>query len=833
MLFSRDSLGPETLERLHPSAIEGRLEVRALIEQLRREKVLLRRGLNRKITPETARVERVEDDHLALRTFDFEPQKRKQLWLNFDLEARPYFFVASVLDATAGNVTVALPTTIYRAERRDRTRLLGEADPSLSRRARLRLAGHAPIDARIADISAGGLGLHIPTSARVIAGSAVAIEFLDGEEAGTVVHGRLCHGGPLTSPDWQRVGVSLLHAPSSSVPILQPEAERFSWRTARRTWDVVAAGAVAQSEKIVRAVTRRGSIAPRIHVLDFTNERGEQVRALANWSGEVPAPGAPAVVIPPAWGRTKETLLPLAATIVAAFERVNQPVTVVRFDGIRKRGESFNDLECRRPGREHHRFTFSQGVEDIKTVIDGLDRLPEFAPERVVLVTFSAASVDGRRAVAVDDGTRIAGWVSVVGSADLQSMMRVVSGGVDFVGGVERGLSFGLQEILGVEVDIDRAATDALANRLAFLEDSCRDMDSIRVPVTWIHGRHDAWMDLERARVMLSRGSNENRKLVVVPTGHQLRTSREALEVFQLVASEVGRLCLGRSIKPPLPRLVQLDERRRAERRRLPAPSVDRKAFWRTYLLGRDGSLGIELMTSASSYRRFMAEQTAALELRDGDQVIDLGSGTGSFLSVLAEKSEIPSHLAVHELDYVGEALIRARRRLVEAGLASVLRASFIACDLGGNEAQRGIPFRDKSVDAAVASLFINYVESPGSVFKEVWRVLKPGGRFVVSGLRRDADVSKLFVEAIEEIARGEGASRLSLDGTVDLDQACRNFLNEATRLLDFEELGVFEFREASEIASMLEAGGFVVDKTWSSFGDPPQAVVALARKPY
>jgi hypothetical protein len=66
----------------------------------------------------------------------------------------------------------------------------------------------------------------------------------------------------------------------------------------------------------------------------------------------------------------------------------------------------------------------------------------------------------------------------------------------------------------------------------------------------------------------------------------------------------------------------------------------------------------------------------------------------------------------------------------------------------------------------------------------------------------------------------------------VDLERASRAFLNDATRLLDLEELGVFEFRDAPEIASMLEAIGLVVDKTWSSFGDPPQAVVVRARKP-
>src|SRR4029434_9557517 len=114
----------------------------------------------------------------------------------------------------------------------------------------------------------------------------------------------------------------------------------------------------------------------------------------------------------------------------------------------------------------------------------------------------------------------------------LQSAMRTVSGGVDFLGGAERGVKFGLQEIQGVEVDMDLAATDALASSLAFMDDARRDMAMIQQRVTWIHGRYDAWMNLQRTQHLLGTGVPTSRRLLVLPTGHQLRSSREALEVF-------------------------------------------------------------------------------------------------------------------------------------------------------------------------------------------------------------------------------------------------------------------------------------------------------------
>src|SRR5690606_20110205 len=190
----------------------------------------------------------------------------------------------------------------------------------------------------------------------------------------------------------------------------------------------------------------------------------------------------------------------------ACFRKANRPVSILRFDGIRRRGESFIDPACRVRGCEYHRFTFSQGVRDIHATLDYLFGSSGLNPSCAALVSFSAASIDARRAVALDKTGRLAGWINVVGAPDLQSAMRVVSGGIDYVGGYERGMRFGLQEVQGVTVDMDHAADDAIRNRLAFLDDALRDMACIETPITWIHGRFDAWMDFERVKLLMGAG---------------------------------------------------------------------------------------------------------------------------------------------------------------------------------------------------------------------------------------------------------------------------------------------------------------------------------------
>ena len=87
--------------------------------------------------------------------------------------------------------------------------------------------------------------------------------------------------------------------------------------------------------------------------------------------------------------------------------------------------------------------------------------------------------------------------------------------------------------------------------------------------------------------------------------------------------------------------------------------------------------------------------------------------------------------------------------------------------------------------------------------------------------------MSKLFTEGVEEL-RAEGTSIVSAD---QLDRAARAYLNQAAKLLDLEEFGVFRVWEADELTRMVRRAGFEITRTHRSFGTPPQAVVIAARR--
>jgi ubiquinone/menaquinone biosynthesis C-methylase UbiE len=595
----------------------------------------------------------------------------------------------------------------------------------------------------------------------------------------------------------------------------------------RRRWQILSAGTRIASSRGLEKFLKKSQELPEIRIVDYLNKEGERIRAIIDSTGDTK--GAPVVIIPPAWGKTKETLLPLSACLLSAFEACGQPLSVIRFDGIRKRGESYREPECNAPGKHHHHFTFSQGVRDIQATLDFLDCSPEFQPSKRILISFSASSIESRRATA--DDRRIDGWISVVGAPDLQSMMRVISGGVDYAVGLERGIRFGLQEILGIEVDMDLAGFDSFEHSLAYLEDARREMARIKVPITWIHGRYDAWMNASRAIDILSRGDTRNRRFIEVPTGHMLSTSREAIETFQLITREVSRMSLGHEIEPALPDLAQIEFRRKAERKRLPKESLDIRAFWRDYLTGRDTDLGIELMTSICPYRNFMKTQIQELGVSEGDVVVDLGAGTGSFPQFLASFSERPKDIRIIELDFVRAGLERARDRLKNGCIPNDLRVDFVESNLDLGNGNTGIALQSGAADAVLASLFVSYVYYPEHLLSEIRRVLRPSGRLVMSSLCRDADMSKLYMDGIAELRSGLARELFGWEGERRIEDAVRCYLNQASRLLELEEFGHFRFWDTAELTQLVTVAGFKNVSVKQDLGDPPQAIIVSGER--
>lgn len=817
-----DSLSGNSLRRLHRKVVSDPAEIVRLLLAAKSAGEVLNSGVDRKSEPRIARILQVDSQGLLLDAPNISASGQPQVYLRFDLDRTNYFFAAPPIAGGAGvPLQLAMPVALYESERRELLRT-SAGPPSKAPKVKILVEGQPPLEARLRDWSYQGMSVSMPNRVASKLSSGFEVEIIEGEHQGERRFASLRRSSDDEEvPGWTRIGVEASQIPlGSPFPVVR-RSRILHGGAARNAWRKISLATAVAKRVPARAVLKPAT--PDLELVSYTNAGGQPIAGLVDRA--VGGVGGTAVVVPPAWGRTKETFLPLARTLVSTFERSGHPISVLRYDGTNRRGESYIAPECREPGDEYLRYRFSQGVEDVRASLDFARSA--FKPKHVVLVSFSLGAVEARRAATLEAPGDLDGWVSVVGMVDLQSGLRTVSGGVDFAYGQSMGVSFGKHELVGVVADMDFTGQDAFENNLVFLEDAKRDMAKLEIPVTWIHGKFDAWMDLQRVQSAMSAGASDSRKLIEVPAGHQMRSSTEALETFQLVSAEVSRMALGNQLEPELPDLADLEARTAAEKKRRPKPDLDRSGFWKDYLLGRDRRLGFELMSATSPYRSLMTTQIERLCLQPGQHVLDCGSGTGDFSVVLAERGA-PEGLRVTNLDLVPDALKRSKERL---GRFSSLGFSMsrLAADLEIENTT--IPLSRGSVDAILASLMISYVENAPKLLREMYSTIRPGGLLVMSSMRRDADISRIYVNSIAELPPDRRAKHFGKSSADDFEELQRVFLNDAAKLMQLEEDGEFKFYDLEELASIVEEAGFKVVSMDRAFGDPAQAVVVTARR--
>lgn len=147
----------------------------------------------------------------------------------------------------------------------------------------------------------------------------------------------------------------------------------------------------------------------------------------------------------------------------------------------------------------------------------------------------------------------------------------------------------------------------------------------------------------------------------------------------------------------------------------------------------------IQLPLAATNASLGCGNPVAVAELRQGERVLDLGSGGGIDV-ILSAKRVGPTGFA-HGVDMTPEMLELARANAAQAGVTNV---DFLQGTI------ENLPLADASVDVVISNCVINLSPDKDAVIAETFRVIAPGGRMGISDV-----VAEDHVTPAERAERG------------------------------------------------------------------------------
>jgi SAM-dependent methyltransferase/pimeloyl-ACP methyl ester carboxylesterase len=526
----------------------------------------------------------------------------------------------------------------------------------------------------------------------------------------------------------------------------------------------------------------------------------------------------PWVVIVPKYGETKKNNLQTAYYLAA-----NQ-VNVLRFDLTNHVGESDGAMSL---------FTLPGAVEDIHAAFDYLKQV--HGVRKAGLLANSLSARMAIRAAATD--RRVHYLVSLVGVVHVQRTLAYVYQ-EDVVANYLGGKRWGLNDVLGFDIDFEHFLGALVTSGMHTLAGTVRDIAAIDAPVAFLSAEKDAWVDIAEVRQAIA----DAPRCVFREIRDAMHEIRENPEAGERTFREIVALCLGwahgREISPekiviPDRRLYLKQNKIERDRYRKANPDVTSETeFWSKYLSKYGYFENVDV------YQYYIGLVGGLLgPLKAGDTLLDAGCGNGLFgawvlRDLVKQKSRMLEPPPVYVgIDLTNQGLLDAFKRhdqirrevnAAAAGQNTPMDFAYVQMDLdqfGGVRASKEgmVDFASNTFDKICCSLVISYLVRPADLILELYRILRPGGRIVITSMKPFADLSDLY-------------RRYVANHTTEQEvESAKDLLRAAGKIKVKEELGYYTFFSGEEMAEAMKAAGFKNIEATMSFGN--QATVVAAEK--
>jgi SAM-dependent methyltransferase/alpha-beta hydrolase superfamily lysophospholipase len=557
----------------------------------------------------------------------------------------------------------------------------------------------------------------------------------------------------------------------------------------------------------------------RTDPVSFLGLSGKRIAAFCDC---LDGPGVPKgfVTVVPPYGKTKTSSLPLAYYLALnGFQ-------VLRYDHTNHVGESEGSMLF---------ASLTQMSEDLLSAINFAQT--EYDVSRVVLVS-SSLGVRVALKVASQDA-RVKLLVSLIGIFDLQRTLYAIYR-EDGVAKALNGVPLGVRDILGFQIDADHFLKDAICGNFHSLQSSLEDAARLLIPAVFFVGEKDPWVSAEEVQHVLDRIPTQKKELHVLRnTMHELYENPTSADyACQKIVSLTEKYLRGK--EPEMnsvltPERELLLSRFREEKERIRGAKglnpEEEKAFWKRYLEK------YAYIVNLQDYWNLLDFLNRLLgDWKRGEKILDAGCGIGTFGTFVLVRqlyhlmqgraSSFQRMPFCHYVgvDFVREALQEAgsthrgiqqefkKRMVLGPGSPDLVGYFYSVLDLN-----QPLPFREGCFDKICCNLVLSYLNDPLRTLKELLRILKTGGRVVVTSLKPFADLSQIYRDFIQVSRTPE-----------ELEQA-RLVLNNAGMVKHKEAEGYYQFFSEVELQDLLVRAGASNIQTLRSFGD--QANIAVAER--
>ncbi len=520
--------------------------------------------------------------------------------------------------------------------------------------------------------------------------------------------------------------------------------------------------------------------------ISFQNSTGKTIMAYHDYPLATNLSALPVVVLAPGYGETKRDYLTLA------YYFASNGFHVIRYDHTNHVGESQGT---------HFDSSLSSMKNDFKSVTKCVRQAWPLSP--VIGVASSLASRVAIKAEAQESTLNL--LILLVGVVDVQRSVSTVHQ-EDVFGNFLNGQIQESANILGFNVG-SHFLQDALTNNFSTLETTLVDVQSLKTPIMYISAGKDAWIDGQDQSTFKHAINAQLSKWLDVPEAlHRLQENPKAARatyrhIIQHCHEYVGACAVEQVILEP--NRADLGRQNRQEKTTAPqdSPAEVGHAFWTDYL-GH-----FQTVAKCPDYVQLIDHVFHALgPITPGQRFLDAGCGNGNaglyFLQSLQDTQRQPDAISENPIRYVGidvipEALSRAKFQMTEAyhRQQQSSTSGFPAVQMSWSQVnlQHALPFADNQFDRIVSNLVIGYLSQPQDAVRELFRVLAPGGRLVLSNLKPNGDFSGIY----QNLVSHAGESKQKAEA--------RNLLNNYGKIRQAEKEGQFRFFDQAEWMTCLD----------------------------